>query len=398
MISAGTGVSKDDDAFEAGYGACSQALQKTNIDKPDLVFAFASVKYNQEKMIEGIRDASGNAPLVGCSSAGEITEESPHEEAVVVIVVASDVITFTYDVSERVSEGARIAGQEVAQKVQKNAPGELEAFLTFPDVLTGNGADIVRGVRDELGEHFPVIGGAAGDDFLFEKTYQYADDQVISGGVTGVGLSGDFALGVGVRHGWMPAGTPRTVTKSDGAELYELDNEPAIELYREYFGEKTEKLQEEPLARIAITYPLGIKVPDLDEYLIRDPITVNEDGSITCAAEIPEGSEIRIMVGNKEKAIDAAEDAAKKLMNDFEAQNAEPEMVLLFNCIAREKLFGQRAQDEIDTIRNTIGDNVPIAGFYTYGEQAPLGGEVLDKEKIQSQFYNETVVICALGE
>ena len=256
----------------------------------------------------------------------------------------------------------------------------------------------MRGVLDVLGEHFPVLGGAAGDDFLFEKTYQYKDDKVVSGGVTGLGISGDFVMGAGVRHGWMPIGSPMTVTKSKGSVVYELDNKPAIRIYEDYFGERAKDLKTEPLARLAITYPLGIKVSDLDEYLIRDPITADENGAITCAAEIPEGSEVRLMIGSKEKAIEAAEDAARKLMRDFEEKGAKPKFILMFNCIAREKLFAQKANDEIQAVMKIIGNDVPLLGFYTYGEIAPIKGEVRDADKIVSKFYNETVVMLAVGE
>ncbi|MDO8537174.1 MAG: FIST C-terminal domain-containing protein, partial [bacterium] len=290
------------------------------------------------------------------------------------------------------------AGRAVAEEIKTRAPSPLRTFIMLPDVLVGNGADVVRGVLEALGEHFPVVGGAAGDDFLFEKTYQYRDGEVTSGAVAGVGLGGNFSMGIGVRHGWMPIGVPMKVTKSKGAVVFELDNRPAVSIYEDYFGAKAEELRKEPLARLAITYPLGIKIPDLDEYLIRDPITVDANGAITCAAEIPEGSEVRLMIGSKEKAIEAAEDAARKLMADFEADHAKPKFVLMFNCIAREKLFGQKANDEIQAVTSIIGKDVPLLGFYTYGEQAPMGGEIRNTEKINTRFYNETVVMFAVGE
>jgi hypothetical protein len=188
------------------------------------------------------------------------------------------------------------------------------------------------------------------------------------------------------------------VTKSEGSVVHELDGRPALSIYEDYFGEKAGDLRKEPLARMAITYPLGIKLPGMEEYLIRDPITVDEKGAITCAAEIPEGSEIRLMIGSKEKAVEAAEDAARKLVRDFEQAGTRPKLVLMFNCIAREKLFAQKANDEIQAVMRIIGEDVPLLGFYTYGEQAPIGGEVHDLEKCSPRFYNETVVMFAIGE
>lgn len=85
-------------------------------------------------------------------------------------------------------------------------------------------------------------------------------------------------------------------------------------------------------------------------------------------------------------------------MSDMESENAKPKFALMFNCIAREKLFAQKAKDEIDAVMEILGKDVPLLGFYTYGEQAPLRGETKNQKLIQPKFYNETVVIFAGGE
>ncbi|PIS16354.1 MAG: hypothetical protein COT61_04350 [Candidatus Portnoybacteria bacterium CG09_land_8_20_14_0_10_44_13] len=398
-IYAGVGSSENSaDSKQAGFEACKKAIKKIGDEKPDFTFTFSSVAFNQEELVSGVAEASNEAPGIGCSDAGEITSDGPNSKSVVVMAIKSDSIVFTSGLSENIKSGAREAGRAVAESIKNKAKEPLRTFIMLPDVLTGNGADTVRGVLDALGANFPVVGGAAGDDFLFKKTYQYCDGKVSSGAVAGVGLSGKFSFAIGVRHGWMPVSQPRKVTKSKGAVVHTIDNKPAISVYEDYFGSKAEELRKEPLARMAITYPLGLKVPDLDEYLIRDPITVDENGAITCAAEIPEGSEVRLMIGSKEKAIEAAQYAAKKVMSDLESENAKPKFALMFNCIAREKLFAQKAKDEIDAVMEILGKDVPLLGFYTYGEQAPLRGETKNQKLIQPKFYNETVVIFAGGE
>ncbi len=395
-IQAGTGVSQHRDSFQAGVEAAYQAMGKIGGRSPALVIVFSSVAFDQKRMLEGVRSVTKNAPLWGCSDAGEITAEGPHDKSVAVMCIAADEITFTPGVGRDIKKDAREAGRAVARDVKTKTPQPLKAFMMLPDVLTGNGAEIVRGVLDILGEHFPVVGGAPGDDFLFKETYQYINDEVTSGAVAGCGLSGNFSMGIGVRHGWLPIGLPMKVTKSEGAVLHELDGKPAISIYEDYFGAKSEALRKEPLARMAITYPLGLKVEGLDEYLIRDPITVDEKGSITCAAEIPEGSEIRLMIGSREKAVEAAREAAKHAIDDLGEHPAR--LSLVFNCIAREKLYGRKAIEEIQAMRDVLGKDVPMLGFYTYGEQAPLAGEVRNIEKCNPKFYNETVVIFVLGE
>src|SRR3989344_5061186 len=358
------GISEGEDSYTVGANAAQDAMAKFGVDSIDLAIVFASSKYDQEKMLAGVRSLTKDAILVGSSTAGEITTEGPAKKpSVAVMLMKSPGIKFYAAVGENIAVGPRAAGKVAADEVKRIAGEELKAFIMIPDVLAGNGADTVRGILDSLGEHFPVVGGASGDDFKFEKTYQYLNDRVYSGAVVGLGLVGNFKIGIGVKHGWLPVGSPMKVTKSEGAVLHDLDGKPAINIYRDYFGaEEAKKLQEETLAKLAITYPLGMTVAGSDEMLIRDPITVAEKGSITCAAEIPEGSEIRLMIGSREEAVKVAKVAAERAIEQLDGTPAKA--VIIFNCIARNKLFGERSGDEIDAIQEAVGKETPLIGFY----------------------------------
>jgi len=397
-IKASVGMSYGDDPYIVGVKACQDAIDQLGEKNPDLLIVFSSVKYDQEKMLKGVRSVAPQAILVGSSTSGEITTNGPvKERSVAVMAIKSPGVQYFTGVGENIAGNPRIAGKMAADQVKNQDKDGIKAFIMLPDVLVGNGADIVRGVLDSLGAHFPVVGGASGDDFAFKKTYQYVNDKIYSGAVVGLGLSGNFKIGIGVKHGWIPVGEPMTVTKSEGAVIHEINDAPAVKIYEDYFGQEESKvLYTETLAKLAITYPLGMKVVGSDELLIRDPITVDDKGSITCAAEIPEGSEIRLMIGSREEAVKVAKIAAEDAVAQLDGST--PKAVIIFNCIARNKLFGDKSGDEIDAIQEVIGKNVPLIGFYTYGEQAPLGGEVRNIEKCNSAFHNETVVICVLAD
>ncbi len=397
-MKASVGVASGDDSYAVGVNACQDAIDQLDDQNPDLLIVFSSVKYDQQKMLDGVRSVAKGALLVGSSTSGEITTQGPlKDRSVAVMAIKSPEVKYFVGVGEDIALSARAAGKMAADKVKEQTGGVLKAFIMMPDVLVGNGADIVRGVLDSLGAHFPVVGGASGDDFAFKKTYQYLNDKVYSGSVVGLGLTGNFKIGIGVKHGWIPIGEPMKVTKSSGAVIHEINDAPAVKIYEDYFGaEEAKALRTEALARLAITYPLGMKVPGSEELLIRDPITVDEKGSITCAAEIPEGSEIRLMIGSREEAVKVAKIAAENAVAQLDG--SEPKAVIIFNCIARNKLFGDRSGEEINAIQQAIGKEVPLIGFYTYGEQAPLGGEVRNVEQCKSAFHNETVVICVLAD
>ena len=392
MIKTGEGRSNNLNATKAGEEACKQALSQTS-DKADLIVVFSTVAFDQKKMLDGVRSVSKEIPLVGCSTSGEITDQGSVLKHVAVMALSSDVIDFTIGINEGTDKDSQKTGEIVAKKIKEKAKQDVSLFMMFLDGLAENGAAAVRGVQEIFGKNFPIIGGSAGDDFLFQKTYQYYNDQVFTNSMVGVGLSGKFSFGIGVKHGWEPIGLPMKVTKAKGGRLIEIDNRPALSIYEDYFGKKAEELIKEPIAKMAYTYPLGMSVKASSEFLLRDVVIANEKKEITCAAEIPEGSEIRLMLGDQDKAIAAAKEAAKMALSQI---NGDPKAVFVFNCIARRKLLGARAGEEIEAVQDILGKNIPLIGFYTYGEQSPLEGK-LGKE-CQSVFHNETIVLLILGE
>lgn len=392
MIKAGTGTSNNEDALRAGKEACQQALDKVG-GKADLITVFSTVSYDQEKMLLGVKSVSKNIPMVGCSDSGQITEKGPTSKQIAVMALSSDKISFVVGIGNGAGKNSQKAGEEAAKEIKKKTKGEPSLVMTFLEGLAENGAAAVRGFQNILGENLPIIGGSAGDDFLFKKTFQYYNGKVLTGSVIGVGFSGNFSFGVGVRHGWEPVGLPLKVTKAQGAKLIEINNRPALSIYEDYFGKKSEELTKEPIARMAYTYPLGMSVEGNSEFLIRDVVIANEKGEITCAAEIPQGSEIRLMLGDYDKAIGAAKDAAKSALKQL--NGTKPKAIFIFNCIARYKLLGSKIGDEIKAVQEILGENIPLIGFYTYGEQAPLGG--LLGSKCFSVFHNETMALLALA-
>ena len=393
MIEAGTGKSKNIDAARAGSEACQRALAQLG-KKADLILVFSTSIYDQEKMLGGVRLAVRETPIVGCSTAGEILTDGPVSKHVVVMAIKSDVINFTIGVGGGADKNSFQAGLAAAKEVKEKSQENPSLFITLLDGLAENGAAAVRGVQAVLGRNFPIIGGSAGDDFLFKKTHQYFNEQIFKNAVIGIGLSGKFSFGVGVRHGWEPVGLPMEVTKAEGAKLIEVNNRPALSIYQDYFGKKAEDLIKEPIAKIAYTYPLGMNVGGSSELLLRDVVIANEKGEINCAAEIPQGSSIRMMIGDQDKAIEAAREAAQSALSQL--KEAEPKLALIFNCIARSKLLGTRIGEEIAAIREVLGKKLPLIGFYTYGEQAPLGGVI--QPDCFSVFHNETMALLVLGE
>lgn len=375
-------------AGRESVGLATQSLAKA----PDIVFVFSSIQYDQGEVLKGVRDEAPRALIVGGSAAGEITSSVTVFDGVAAMAIESDEMMFATGYSEGVSKDSFAAGAAAAKSVLEKSKEKPSLFISLPDGMTGNGEAIVRGAQSVLGENFPIIGGSLGDDYRFKQTWEYFEDQLLTDAVVGIGVSGNFSYGFGIKHGWQPIGLPMKVTKAQGTLLQELDGKPALTIYQDYFGKDASELIREPLARMAYTYPIGLTVEGSDELLIRDPVVANEKGEITMAAAIPEGTTIRLMIGDKDQAIQAAKEAAQSALNQLEGHT--PRLILMFNCMARNKLLGIRCSEENQAVQEIIGKDVPMLGFYTYGEQGPL----LGKKGTPAYFHNETMTMLVLGD
>ena len=309
-----------------------------------------------------------------------------------VAAIRSDTLKVSVGLGLRVSDNPRQAGQEVATQTTKAKLLNPHGFLMFPDGISGNAAEVIRGVQDIFGLSFPIVGGSAADDFGFSRTYQYFGRQVYSNCVVGVLLTGPIALGIGARHGWQPLGKPRLVTQSLANVVKQLDRQPAANLYESYFGKQAHSLKSEELADMSILYPMGMPIPGEEEYLLRNILRVDPDGSLVYAGEVPEGSEVRLMMGSKQKAIEAARRAAEMAMSAIAPRT--PSFGLVFSSCSRSRLFGRQAGDEIHAIREILGSTIPMIGFYGYGEQAPLTAAGF---RGRSHFHNETLVVVVIS-
>ncbi|MSU55631.1 MAG: hypothetical protein EXS46_03810 [Candidatus Taylorbacteria bacterium] len=397
MIKTAVGLSHGDDAYAVGVNACQSAVTQLGGEKPGMILAFASVRYDQEKVLAGILSVAPNVLIVGSSTSGEITSAGPTTRySVVVMAFVSSDVKFFAAISEPLSKGAYEAGKSVIDSIKKQTTEPLSFLMYFSDPLTSNGSEVLRGVTETVGRDVSVVGASSGDEYQFKKTYQYLNNSIHSDSVVAVGFCGQVKIGVGAKHGWIPIGLPLQVTRSEGSTLRELDGRPAFSVYEDYFGsELTQQIKSEgTFASVASMYPLGIRMSGGVERLIRNPLRLQEDGSIVCTAEIPEGSEVQLMLGSREEAIKSAREAGQAAT---ESVGTLPQAVIVFSSITRKKLLGSYAIDEINSVIESTGGTFPLIGFYTYGEQAPI--QTLEKSKVGaiSTFQNETVVVTVIG-
>lgn len=393
VITAAVGCSANSDAKRAAREAAGSALKHLSPQGPMLAIVFASSWFDQTSLMEGIHSVLGNVPIVGETTAGEISPEGPASHSCVVLLMSSNTLAWALGVGERIDQSPREAGQQaayIAVRTLQKMP--RVGLLLFGDGLTNNFADVVRGMQEVVGTSALIVGGLAADDLRFDRTYQYFNRKVLTQSVVGVLFGGSGRMGVGIEHGFAPISKPRLVTRARAHVLMELDNQPATRVYEDYFGVETvHRMQEEGFSRQRIAYPLGIQCEATDQWLLRNVVSFEHDGSLACSGEIIEGSWLQLMIGSRELALEAARKAAQQAIQPLN----EVACVLVFDSVARRKLLGESdAAQEVSSIRQIVGAEIPLAGCYTYGEQGPFGlTSVYGRSVVQTG----SVLVVAIG-
>jgi len=341
-----------------------------------------------------VREATGGAPLCGCSGEGVIAGAEADESnfSVGVMAISSDQLRFSHGMVTGLKEDPAEAGRAIAEAIQPEVDSDTLALFLFPDGITLNFDRLVAGLEGQLNldRLLPLVGGTAGDNLAMKRTYQYYNDQVASDGVAWALLSGGAQIAWAVNHGCVPVGVEYKVTRSEANVIYEIDDRPALEVLKDYVTED----EIEDWARAVFTFSFGFKVPgymqDYDEYIIRGMVGGKDDatGSITIPTEVSEGTSIWLTRRDYEKLANGVDRAAEEIKAQLGEEPAK--LVFQFDCAARGKalLREQQKLQLLETLRGRVGPDVPWLGFYTFGEIAPVGE--------RNYFHNYTVVLMAL--
>jgi hypothetical protein len=379
-IKAGVGMSRHHNPSIAGREAAEQALQKADISKPDFVFMFASIGYDQHSLLRTVRETTGGAPLSGCSAEGTINGDDADESgfSVLVTAISSEELHWTNGIATGLEDDPRAVGQRVAQNLLPYLSDDTIGLFVFPDGLTDRLEPFFAGLEDNLpSERFlPLWGGGAGNNFnLGEPTYQYCDDEVVSDGVSYALLSGKAQASWAISHGLMPIGGERIVTRSEGNVIYEIDGKPAIEVLKEYLPEGV-LVEDRDWMRYAIALALTFKAPSYmkdEEYVVRGvPAVRMADGSIVVQTEVQEGTSVWFSSRDKEKITSRFDRMATQIKEQL--GDEKPKLVFQFECLTRGK-FLFREQEKLQLLkrfRQSLGPDAPWAGFYTIGEIGPV--------------------------
>ncbi len=378
------GSSADPDSRRAGGYAVTEALRG---DDAKLLVVFCSDRHDLPALLAGVKEASGDVPLIGCSTAGEIATGEAGDHRVVVTALGGPGFQVSTAASTGVSAGQRAAGAAVAACAEQLGDSEHRVLLLLTDGLAGGQEEIVRGAYGVLGASVPLVGGCAGDDLRMSQTSQLHGDTLLHDAVVAAAVGSDAPFGIGVHHGWRKVGSPMIVTRSADSHVYALDDGPALDVYLRRLDAPVECYDDHAaFTQFALTHPLGLSRRSGEEMRFIADADFSER-SLVSVADVPQGGLVWLTEGDEDSVLDATDAACRAALEPLGGR--PPLGMFAFDCIARRGVLGDAGiQREVGRVARH-GDGAPVAGFYTYGEIARVRG--------MNGFHNQTLVVLAVS-
>ncbi len=353
---------------------------------PNLIFAFGSTQLIKAgEAIKTLHEKYPDAIFIGGTSSGEILSTNVLDDTIIATLVGFEKTKLVY-VCEEVKESSESyeAGKKLIEKLPKE---NLKHVFVMSEGLNINGSELVRGLRAVLPTNVSATGGLAGDGADFNETYILSDKgKPKNKAVSAIGFYGtELQVSYGSLGGWDSFGVERLVTKSKSNVLYELDGKPALDLYKSFLGEHAKDLPASGLL-----FPLNLRTERDSEPVVRTILAVDETSqSLTFAGDIPEGSYVRLMKANFDRLIEGAMGAAK---GTLAAKNQKPNLAVLISCVGRKLVLKQMIEEEVEGVREVLGDETTLCGFYSYGEISPFSADA------KCELHNQTMTITTFAE
>lgn len=360
--------------------------KKSNLElKQPLVLVFANrYRLEESDIHDQVKKIYPDANIIIGSTAGEILEDKLLSGSTTLTALSLEKSTYTV-ASANVSEFEHDSYETAKHLASQLSKTDLKHVIIISDGSFVNGSALIKGLTNN-GVNATISGGLCGDGGRFEKTLVGLNSSPIRGEVVVIGFYGDsLEINCSQYCGWNTFGPKRTITKSKGNILYEIDNQPALDLYKKYLGPQSKELP-----KAAIYYPLYVQPLEQKEPYVRTVLSINEEQkAMVLAGNAPQGAQVQLMMTSVDSVIDGANLAARLSIED---RNKKPDLALLISCVGRRMLMDQRTEEELEEVSEILGTDVPMCGFYSYGEIAPLS------KGNASELHNQTMTITLISE
>ncbi|HEY4187202.1 MAG TPA: FIST N-terminal domain-containing protein [Polyangia bacterium] len=375
MLRAGSGFAVTDDGSAAGRMATQLALKAAALPSAQLAMVFAGARHGSDEfraVLAAVRETSGAAAVMGCSTTGIITmaNEIENHSAVAVLLFGGDeaipLLVATPVRAEPRDAGLRL-GKAARARLGYDSDGATLVVLVDPHHLDASA--FVAGIAEGAPGLMVVGAGASGREDGDARVF--TDGKALPDAAVAFLIPGRLFPTVGMTHGCQGVCDPLPITAVEQNVILEIDGRPAADVLKEVLALPGNR----PLEKLSIPLLAGIGDRMCDErsdYVVR-PFVVSDDDPRTLAVPEPvrTGQTIRFTLRD---AIGARDDM--KAMLDEQSHlraKSPPAFGLYFNCAGRgSALYGKSGLDP-DLIQRRFG-NMPLVGIESAFEIAPTCG------------------------
>lgn len=348
----------------AETAAAAVAEFEVQVRQPDmaLVLFFCSSTYDLAALAAAMNERFAGIPVVGCTTAGEIGPAGYRGRSLSGMSFPAGACTAVAGGIDGLQSFEIGRGRHFAQGLL----GRLEQLAPTADVRNSFGLLLIDGLsmreepvthalQDGLGS-IRMIGGSAGDDLKFERTWVFHDGAFHSDSAALVLVTTEFPFRILKTQHFVSDGERLVVTEVDAARrvVREINGLPAIEEYGRIVGVPAEELMPSHFA----AWPVVVMIDGTD--FVRAIQHANPDGSLTFYCAIDEGVVLRVAHGRD--LLGRLEDT----LNELRADLGEMQAMLVCDCILRNleatRDGSKEAVGELFRRNNAVG-------FATYGEQ-----------------------------
>jgi len=375
------------DAIKDILEQCSEQLGDL---MPQAGLLFAGIDHDFKLILDKINEIYPGIELIGCTTDGELSSVHGYtDDSIVLTLFSSDELYFNAGVADKISEDPVGSLKKAIQITKSSMDQEPDLCIVTPNTIkvltegftTINIDFVIEGMKQALGETFPIFGGVPGDQYRFQGSYQFYNNNVFTEAAPFLFISGPLLFALGAESGWKPIGKKTKVTQADNETVYKIGDQTALEFYKHYLGNFDSMEVAE--------YPIAIFEKDEIRYYLRAPGFIDaEKGIMKFVGSVPEGATIQLTHATRDDIIAAVGKSVDSAAAKY--PGTKPAMGLCFTCMARKMVLGTKVKEEYQVLKNQFPD-LPVAGLYTYGEIGSLG------EGKPARFHNETFLTLLLG-
>ncbi len=371
------------DAGEVLNDLLAQAESQLEGRAADACLLFVAMDFNHQIILDGILARWPEVQLIGGTTDGELSGSLGfREDSAVLIAFSSPRIRFAAGVGEYESSDIAAACREAAARALTNLGSSPGLCLTVTGNQNVDVSAVLENLENALPANLPVFGGVPGDQWRFEKQYQFAGSNVYENAVPILLMSEEVHFTFGIASGWQALGHVGTVTRGEGRTIYTIDNRPAKDFYEETLG----------MSITGSTSPSEFPLVTLDQdgqfQFQRAPVGILEDGSggMMFFGSIPQGARVTIAGADRDSILAGTESSIQQALKQIDNRD-QVVGALVFSCSGRRVVLGTRVEEEHEILREQLGSGIPFGGFYGYGEIAPPQSSFH-----QSGLHNQTII------